>query len=111
VDELSALLMDARQRNRENGISGALLYADGNFMQVLEGPPESVQSTFGRICASSRHRGIIELYREGLPEREFADWHMGFRQLDAASYAPLRESLTTRSGSAHELLRSFWRDR
>lgn len=111
VDELSALMAGSRLRNRENGITGALLYFDGSFIQVLEGPPQPVQSTFERICASSRHRGTIVLYQEEIAEREFADWHMGFRELDASTYAPLRASLETGSGTAHALLRSFWRDR
>jgi hypothetical protein len=35
--ELQALLQEIRPKNAELGITGLLLYKDGNFMQVLEG--------------------------------------------------------------------------
>jgi hypothetical protein len=36
-DELSELLAQARVDNAALGITGMLLYSNGNFMQVLEG--------------------------------------------------------------------------
>ena len=35
--ELSALLTQCRANNARLGVTGVLLYADGNFMQALEG--------------------------------------------------------------------------
>lgn len=108
--ELELLLLEARERNRANGVTGALLYSDGNFMQVLEGTPEAVDATFARVNASRRHHGVIELYREASTVREFPDWQMGFRELDPEVYAPLRQEIARESGAAHALLSSFWRD-
>ena len=41
--ELQALLEQARQKNAKLGVTGMLLYKDGNFMQVLEGEKETVR--------------------------------------------------------------------
>ena len=65
------------------GITGMLLYNDGNFMQVLEGEEEGVRDLFGKITRDPRHRGIITLLQEHQRERQFPEWSMGFRDLNS----------------------------
>jgi hypothetical protein len=81
--ELRALLKTSRANNTRDGITGMLLYKDGNFMQVLEGHEAAVRATFRRIQRDPRHRGIIELLSGDAAEREFPDFSMGFRDLDS----------------------------
>ncbi|MEN9659458.1 MAG: hypothetical protein RL571_2923 [Pseudomonadota bacterium] len=76
--ELEALLLGAVVQNNQNGITGVLLYNDGDFMQCLEGPEYLVRETYARIEASRRHKGIICLCDEKINERNFSDWHMGY---------------------------------
>ncbi|MBL8696821.1 MAG: BLUF domain-containing protein [Alphaproteobacteria bacterium] len=78
--ELATLLDVSRERNAAAGLTGMLLYADGQFMQALEGPAEPLISTYGRIRRDPRHRSLIEMLRQGVPDRSFADWSMGFRR-------------------------------
>jgi Sensors of blue-light using FAD len=78
--ELESLLVTARRSNLENGITGVLLYSDGNFMQCLEGSQASVQSTYDRILASRKHKNVVKLLDRGIAARSFADWQMGFAQ-------------------------------
>jgi hypothetical protein len=79
--QLVDLLTAIRPRNEELGLSGMLLYRDGNIIQTLEGPAEAVQGTFAKITADSRHHGVMELLREEITERRFPDWSMGFRNV------------------------------
>lgn len=81
--ELRDLLAAVRPKNEELGITGVLLYADGNFVQTLEGPDDVVEDTFARIRVDSRHREVTEAWREEIEERAFPDWSMGFRELSA----------------------------
>jgi hypothetical protein len=81
--ELTELLTKARLNNQALGITGMLLYKDGNFMQFLEGPKEAVLSLMDKIKRDPRHRGVIVLIQEERAEREFADWEMGFKKLNA----------------------------
>ena len=82
-EDLRALLATCRKNNAALGITGMLLYKDGNFMQVLEGDEGAVRGLYARIEADSRHRGEITL-QEGFTEgRQFPDWSMGFRDLNA----------------------------
>ena len=79
--ELQALLETSRKNNEKADITGMLLYKDGNFMQLLEGPKEAVKSVLNRIHADPRHRGMLTLLQEEHAEREFEDWAMGFERL------------------------------
>lgn len=82
-EDLRALLATCRKNNAALGITGMLLYKDGNFMQVLEGDEEAVRGLYERIAADPRHGGEITL-QEGLAEgRQFPDWSMGFRDLNS----------------------------
>lgn len=85
--ELDHLLERARERNEMNHITGMLLYAEGSFIQVLEGSASSVQQTFSMISADPQHKKIKVLFEEGLKSRHFHSWTMGFRRLDADEIA------------------------
>jgi hypothetical protein len=79
--ELHDLLRLSRERNVQNGITGLLLYKDGNFMQALEGEEPAVRKLHQRICGDRRHHGLVVLDSGTTPERQFAQWSMGFFDL------------------------------
>lgn len=80
--ELVALLAKSRENNARRGITGMLLYKDGNFMQALEGEETAVRALYATICADPRHKGWMVI-DEGCEEaRQFGDWSMGFRDLN-----------------------------
>lgn len=76
---LTDLLALSRARNAEVGITGALVYCDGTFMQALEGLPPAVEATYARIQRDGRHHDATLLLRAETAERHFPDWAMGFR--------------------------------
>lgn len=80
-DDLHELLARSRDRNTGLDLTGLLLYADGSFVQTLEGPDEAVEETFERISRDRRHRSVSIALREHVDERFFPDWSMGFREL------------------------------
>ena len=80
--ELRDMLKSSNVRNKEAGITGMLLYKDGQFMQVLEGPEDAVKATFDRISRDLRHHGIIVLVKGAVKERRFPGWSMAFRDLN-----------------------------
>lgn len=117
--ELGPILESAVRHNSADGITGMLLYSDGNFLQVLEGIPENARATYERICQDRRHRNITLLTEEEVPERQFPHWSMGFRQLSPADiarfpqYAPFFQfgfeaaAFNAKPGTALELLELF----
>jgi hypothetical protein len=81
-EELLDILRISRKKNETKSVTGMLLYKGGNFMQVLEGPEESVNEVFSAIQADSRHTDIILISNEPIEKRQFADWKMAFVNLD-----------------------------
>ena len=85
--ELRALLVKCRAHNERAGISGILLYKDGNFMQVLEGPESEVQALYKRIAADRRHRGMLTIDSGTAEARQFEGWSMAFQDLGVGADA------------------------
>jgi hypothetical protein len=94
--ELLELLRVSRLNNERRGITGMLLYRDGNFMQVLEGPASVVDEVIAKIKRDTRHHGVILMSRRGVQERQFAEWQMAFRNMSKShmvedGYSPFLE--------------------
>jgi len=81
TEELLALLQKCRENNAGRGVTGMLLYANGTFLQVLEGAEEVVDELVEIIKKDPRHKNIQMLYRKPIERREYSDWSMGFRRL------------------------------
>ena len=58
ADTAPAILRGARPFNGLNGVTGLLCAANDRYLQVLEGPEESVELAMERIVADSRHHEI-----------------------------------------------------
>jgi hypothetical protein len=86
VEELQALLRQARAHNQEQRVTGMLFYSEGqpgtsgpgNFFQVLEGSKEAVQEVIARIKLDPRHTNLQILIEGSAAQRMFPDWSMGF---------------------------------
>ncbi|MEO8451935.1 MAG: BLUF domain-containing protein [Gemmatimonadota bacterium] len=117
--ELVDLLAKCHRNNAKLGITGILLYKDGNFMQALEGDEEAVRMLHTRIGDDPRHKGLFTLLQGPLAERQFPDWSMAFRDLnsgdvlDTPGYSeflntPLtKEALSRDAAACQKLLMTF----
>ncbi|PZN94802.1 MAG: diguanylate cyclase [Alphaproteobacteria bacterium] len=70
------ILHISRTNNGKLGITGALLFGEGYFAQVLEGPLPAVEIIFEKIGLDTRHRDITILYNRPLLRRDFSGWSM-----------------------------------
>ena len=76
VVDIGRILDTSRHNNAIDGVTG-LLWTDAvRFLQVLEGPPESVSATFARIGKDPRHHAIVILSDRTIEHREFGHWSM-----------------------------------
>lgn len=80
-DDLVELLERSRVRNTADDLTGMMIFHDGHFVQVLEGPEAAVRATYDRIALDPRHRDLILELEDTIDERGFPDWSMGFRDL------------------------------
>lgn len=78
-EQLAVLLAQAREKNARLGVTGLLLYKDGDFMQVLEGEAEVVDRLMETIRRDPRHHDVIRILEQPIEKRSFGDWTMGFR--------------------------------
>ena len=76
-DALLAILRKSRAENPKVGITGALFFSDGIFLQVLEGGRDVVNALYKRIVADPLHTDVILLRYQEIGERRFAGWSMG----------------------------------
>ena len=88
-DELVALLVKARRSNELAGITGAMVYGEGQFMQILEGETTAVTGLYERIIGDPRHQAILKLVDKPIEERTFMNWSMAFRELSPEQAAEL----------------------
>lgn len=77
-DQLEDLLQMARDNNNRLGVTGVLLFKDGTFFQVLEGPQDVVHQLYEYIKRDKRHNNVLVLASREIQERNFSGWSMGF---------------------------------
>ncbi len=85
--EIRRILAVAQARNREVGVTGALMFNGGCFAQVLEGPRDAVEATFERIQRDHRHGAVTLLDVASIGERGFPSWSMAFVGTEATGRA------------------------
>jgi hypothetical protein len=83
------LLSSARAANEARDVTGVLLHREGSFFQVLEGAEEDVRAIFSRVEGDGRHARLEVLFEEPIEAREFADWRMGFVELDGVDVSEI----------------------
>lgn len=88
--ELVNLLLQARRKNEHAGITGALVYGGGQFMQVMEGEETAVQALYEQISSDPRHQFVFKMADKAIAARTFADWSMAFRELSPEQTAELQ---------------------
>ncbi|WP_251368807.1 BLUF domain-containing protein [Polynucleobacter sp. MWH-Braz-FAM2G] len=75
---LMRLLDSARTFNKNNGITGILLYDNQQFGQIIEGERASVMKAWRRIQDDKRHHRIELLEIREITERSYPNWLLRF---------------------------------
>lgn len=65
-------------RNHELSITGALIYTELHFAQILEGPVWSVKSLMSSIRRDYRHRDVRTVQEHPIARRVFGRWSMAY---------------------------------
>lgn len=78
-DELSRILIHAREWNSNNNVTGILLHIDGDFLQILEGEKEILKPLFERIKNDDRHHRVLLVIEGKIEKRQFPNWAMGYK--------------------------------
>ncbi len=73
----------ANNRNAELGLTGALIFLDGYFLQVIEGLPGPLQARFAIIAADPRHTEVSVRLSAKINALAFPNFWMALREGDA----------------------------
>lgn len=76
--EVARILAQSRRNNARDRIVGALHYADGHFLQVLEGPRAAVEALVQRLARDPRHQRFTVVRSQAIDATRFASWSMKF---------------------------------
>jgi hypothetical protein len=78
AEDLEEILEHARRNNANSGITGALVYVDGYFVQILEGDSNHVRQLMDRISGDVRHETVTVLQAGEISTAAFSEWKMAY---------------------------------
>lgn len=105
AEELDRIYLRAQAANARAGITGMMLFYEGTFLQVLEGPTAGVTSLLEKVRRDRRHAGLVILESQSAAERSF-DSAMNFiaaRKLSTGekqAFSELRQAVAARAGAS-----------
>ena len=73
ADELDRILLRSKAFNGNAGITGLLLFLEGSFLQMLEGPTAGVSSLMQKIRRDRRHGNMMIVHSAPCLTRTFPD--------------------------------------
>jgi protein involved in polysaccharide export with SLBB domain len=76
---LMRLLYHSYANNQALGITGALIYEDNKFGQVIEGAEKDIEALWQKIQKDSRHKNVRLIEAKSINERSFSKWTMVFQ--------------------------------
>jgi hypothetical protein len=88
-EDITDLLAIVREKNKALNVTGMLLYDEGVFFQLLEGDKEIIEKLEDTISKDERHKGFVKIIFEGIPQRSFADWSMGYSPISRTEIATI----------------------
>ena len=72
------ILQVSWRHNHNSDISGMLIYDDKHFVQLLQGPINTVDTLYDKISRDIRHHSIELIGTELLARKDVNGWGMGF---------------------------------
>ncbi|WP_181443538.1 BLUF domain-containing protein [Porphyrobacter sp. YT40] len=96
--ELFRLLYHARASNEARGLSGVLMRAGSELLQVLEGETWKLVATFEAIRRDPRHCAVTVIDERSIDEATFAGWPM--RYFDDHDICKAVQQMTEKAGGS-----------
>jgi hypothetical protein len=118
ASELDRILLRSRVSNAGSDVTGLLLFHEGSFLQVIEGPAAGVMTLMEKIRRDRRHANVQVLESGPVSARAFPNQPLNYlapRHLsvdDRSGFADLlaiaRASFAPKPAPAHDLATTLW---
>jgi hypothetical protein len=105
ASELNELVEVSRRNNKKHGITGAMLYVENAFIQVIEGEDTAIGQLLDKLRTDTRHRNIRILSDKLAQVRNFQNWSMGIVKAAEVDRPQVLEELrlaSTANGGAED---------
>jgi hypothetical protein len=76
--DIEGILSLSRKNNADLKVTGILVYADGVFIQVLEGDHKTIGDLYDKISDDRRHNKVALISDQFCNERTFPGWSMAY---------------------------------
>jgi Sensors of blue-light using FAD. len=77
-EAIEDIVQTAVSRNAKLQVTGALIYTEVHFAQVLEGPPAAVHQLMQSIGRDRRHSDVTVVAQHRIRNRRFGSWSMAY---------------------------------
>lgn len=75
---LEEILADARVGNKKKNVTGALIFVDDVFLQILEGEESVIRALMQSIAKDTRHSTVKIIYEAEVDSPAFGSWSMAY---------------------------------
>ena len=83
VGSINEILASAQKHNIAHSVTGFLIHSGNWFLQLLEGPTESIDLIYlKKISADPRHTSLRVLVDTPVYNRNFSAWFMAYQYMD-----------------------------
>ena len=100
-----AILAESQRNNERDGLTGALAAHNERYIQVLEGPGQTLDGLLRRLAGDPRHKDILVLDRRPVSGRLFGGWTMANTRFSPDKARALARLTEGPHGSADEIVR------
>ena len=73
-EEIKDIVQELSARNISHGITGVLIYNNGEFYQILEGEKDTICNLMDSIKEDERHGSVHTIWEGEIPERGYKNW-------------------------------------
>jgi hypothetical protein len=99
-NDLEAQLRNASLNNEQRGITGALVYGDGQFMQIMEREKDVMDTLFATVSRDPRHTELTKL-----PDKEIS--HRSFQYTPPTLLTEQAHDLSAFDGLLFQMMNAF----
>lgn len=96
IREFESVLANAQVVTDNGAVTGAMVFNEDWFIQLLEGDEAAVKERYERNLLDPRHKEVELLFEGETPERRFSNWSMAFIGDAAAIRARFEHSPLTK---------------
>ena len=85
--DIDEIVNASAMNNPSKDITGCLVVGDNSFLQILEGPSDSIQVLYKTISEDNRHTNVKRLCDEPLEMRLFSDRSMKYNDYNQMEWS------------------------